>query len=155
MENYISCSEDETKKLAENFAKKTRGNIFALSGELGAGKTTFVQGFAKGLGIQDKIISPTFVLIRQHQIPNTDKTLYHIDLYRLENIESLKHLGLDEILSDSNNIVLIEWAEKLKQLPKGTIRQAFCSAIKISIQKEEPNKRIFIIQERLARKLCL
>ncbi|MDO8573667.1 MAG: tRNA (adenosine(37)-N6)-threonylcarbamoyltransferase complex ATPase subunit type 1 TsaE, partial [Candidatus Daviesbacteria bacterium] len=127
-------SEDETKSIAEEFAKKTKNKIFALTGELGAGKTIFVQGFAKGLGIKEKIISPTFVLIRQHKIPNTQKILYHIDLYRVENISEL---GLQEILSDPNNIVLIEWAEKLKNLPKGTI--------KISIQKGDGNKREIIL----------
>ncbi|MDP3758593.1 MAG: tRNA (adenosine(37)-N6)-threonylcarbamoyltransferase complex ATPase subunit type 1 TsaE [Candidatus Daviesbacteria bacterium] len=135
MKNYISHSENETKKIAEEFAKKTKGHIFALTGELGAGKTIFVQGFAKGLGVKDKIISPTFVLIRQHQIPKSSKTLYHIDLYRLENTESLKHLGLEEILSDPNNTILIEWAEKIEKfLPKNTI--------KIKITKEELYSRL-------------
>lgn len=115
---YITGSAYETKKLAEKLARKLHG-IIALTGELGAGKTTFAQGFAKGLGIREKIISPTFVLVRQHPIPNTQKILYHIDLYRLENF---KELGLKEIMEDPNNIVLIEWAEKAKDLlSKNTI----------------------------------
>lgn len=119
MKQYITFSEKETKDLAKKLAKKLSG-IIALTGELGAGKTTFVQGFARGLGIKKKIISPTFVLIRQHQIPKTKKALYHIDLYRLED---LRELGLKEIISDPNNIVLIEWAEKAKKyLPKNTIK---------------------------------
>ncbi len=140
MKKYVSGSEDETKKIAETFAKETRANIFALTGELGAGKTIFAQGFAKGLGIKDKIISPTFVLIRQHKIPNTrgaygtKKVLYHIDLYRLMEFNQL---GLEEIFSNKNNVVLIEWGEKIKELPKGTI--------KISIQKENNNKRKILI----------
>lgn len=134
MQNYISHSENETKSIAEEFAKKTKHRIFALTGELGAGKTTFAQGFAKGLGIKEKIISPTFVLIRQHKIPSTARTLYHIDLYRIEEITNF---GLEEILSDPNNIVFIEWAEKLNSLPKETIR--------ISIQKGGGNKRKIIL----------
>ena len=140
MAKYLSNSESETKKIAAKLARENKGNIFALTGELGAGKTIFVQGFAKGLGIKEKIISPTFVLIRQHQIPKTrgaygtKKVLYHIDLYRIEKINDL---GLKEIWSDPNNIVLIEWAEKLKKLPKGTI--------KISIQKEELYSRLISI----------
>src|SRR3989304_1888357 len=121
MPKYISNSDTQTKEIAAKLAKKSKSHVFALSGELGAGKTTFVQGFAQGLGIKEKIISPTFVLIRQHHIPNTKKVLFHIDLYRLENITDLKSLGLEEILSNPNNIVLIEWAEKIKDtLPENT-----------------------------------
>jgi len=80
MQKYISNSEEETKQIARKITKETKSRFFALSGELGAGKTVFAQGFAKGLGIKEKIISPTFVLIRQHQIPKTKKVLYHIDL---------------------------------------------------------------------------
>lgn len=117
---YTSNSEKETKALAEKLAQSLHGNIFALTGELGAGKTIFAQGFARGLGIKDKIISPTFVLIRQHKIPNTAKVFYHIDLYRPENFY---HLGLEEILSNKNSVVLIEWGEKIeKYLPKNTIK---------------------------------
>lgn len=117
MKQYLTNSERETKDLAKKLAKQLNG-VIALTGELGAGKTIFTQGFAEGLGIKDKIISPTFVLIRQHKIPNTSKTLFHIDLYRTENF---KELGLQEIMDNPNNIVLIEWAEKVKKiLPKNT-----------------------------------
>ncbi|MBU0999806.1 tRNA (adenosine(37)-N6)-threonylcarbamoyltransferase complex ATPase subunit type 1 TsaE [Patescibacteria group bacterium] len=125
MKKYISLSEDETKKIAESIAKNTKSNIFALTGKLGAGKTIFVQGFAKGLGITEKITSPTFVLIHQHKIPKSSKILYHIDLYRLENLQDINNLGLEEIISNPNNIVLIEWAKKLKKLPKTTVRITF------------------------------
>ncbi len=143
MQRYESSSEQKTKKIAEDFAKHTKASVFALTGELGAGKTIFVQGFAKGLGIKDKIISPTFVLIRQHKIPQTrgaygtKKVLYHIDLYRLDDTTNFKHLGLQEIWSDPNNIVLIEWAERVKEfLPKDTV--------KINIVKEDNQNRIII-----------
>lgn len=142
MEKYISHSESETKQIAARFAKMVqqahyKSSVFALTGELGAGKTIFAQGFAKGLGITDKIISPTFVLVRQHKIPNTAKILYHIDLYRLENTKDFRDLGLNEIWSNPNNIVLIEWAEKAENiLPKETTR--------IDIKKDE-NKRLITI----------
>lgn len=138
MQKYISKSEEETKKIAGEIAQlyKTK-KIFALTGQLGAGKTTFVQGFVGNLGIKDKIISPTFVLIRQHPIPNTTKVLYHIDLYRLENTVDLKHLGLEEILLNPDSIVLIEWAEKYINLPKNTT--------KISISKINNNQRLITI----------
>lgn len=137
MPKIISNSDTQTKSIAAKLAKESKSNIFALTGELGAGKTTFVQGFAKGLGIKDKIISPTFVLIRQHLIPDTKKVLYHVDLYRLDNTADLQNIGLQEIWSDPNNIILIEWAEKLTELPKGTIQ--------ISIQKKGANQRSIII----------
>lgn len=121
MQKFKSHSEQETKKIAGDFAKQTKARLFALTGELGAGKTIFVQGFAKGLGISEKIISPTFVLIRQHRIPKSISILYHIDLYRLVNGADFKQLGLDEILSDEKSIVLIEWAEKLEKLPENSI----------------------------------
>ncbi len=117
MKQFTTYSEKETKDLAKKLAKKLTG-VIALIGELGSGKTTFAQGFAAGLGIKEKIISPTFVLIRQHRIPKTEKTLYHIDLYRLEDFTEL---GLKDLMEDPNNIVLIEWAEKIKdQLPQNT-----------------------------------
>lgn len=123
MKTYITNSEAQTRKLAEQLTGKVSSRVIALIGNLGAGKTTFVQGFAKGLGIKEKIISPTFVLIRQHKIPKSSKTLYHVDLYRLDNISNIDHLGLKEIIENPDNIVLIEWAEKIKALlPKDTIK---------------------------------
>ncbi len=118
---YKSFSENETRKIAKNIAQNLKSNVIALTGELGAGKTTFTQGFARTLSIRDKIISPTFVLIRQHKIPNSKGIFYHVDLYRLENPKP-KELGLEDFWNDPDNIVLIEWAEKIKDLlPKKTI----------------------------------
>ena len=135
---YISYSDIETKQIAENFAKNRKSNIIALIGELGAGKTTFTQGFAKGLGIKDRIISPTFVLVRQHKIPNSKGIFYHIDLYRLENPKDLKELGITEFWSNPENIVLIEWAEKIKDLlPKNITR--------INFTKSPNNLRAIIV----------
>lgn len=123
MKKFITHSSLETQKLASSFAKKFSGQVVALSGDLGSGKTTFVQGFAKGLGIKDKIISPTFVLMRIHKIPRTKNLLYHIDLYRLENPEHIKSLGIEDLFHDPQNIILIEWAEKIKSsFPKNTLK---------------------------------
>ncbi len=131
---FKTSSDKETKKIASDLAKKLSSKIIALEGELGAGKTTFTQGFAQGLGIKDKIISPTFVLIRQHQIPSSNKILFHIDLYRLEEPLSISNLGIDEILN-SGNYVLIEWAEKMKKdLPKNT---TFIKIKKLSLNKRQ------------------
>lgn len=122
---YKSSSASQTQKKARELAKKylKTGAVIALYGELGAGKTIFAQGFAKGLGIEKQVISPTFVITRQHQIPNSSKIFYHIDLYRLEGEFDTMSLGLEEIFQTKGNIILIEWAEKLgNKLPKGTIK---------------------------------
>lgn len=125
---FNSKSTGQTQEFAQKIARqfKKGGGIIALIGGLGAGKTTFTQGFAKGLGIKEKVISPTFVLIRQHKIPKNKNIFYHIDLYRLENIEDIKNLGIEEILIDKNNVILIEWAEKIeKLLPDSALRITF------------------------------
>lgn len=138
MKQYISNSDKETRKIAAQLAKELKCSVIALNGTLGAGKTTFVQGFAKGLAIKDKIISPTFVLIRQHKLPQTIKTLFHIDLYRLEKVIDIKELGLEEIWLNPSNITIIEWAQKIrKYLPK--------DIIKITISKKSTNKRIISV----------
>ena len=126
----------QTQELGESFAKeilkqgaKETAVVLALQGDLGGGKTTFLQGFAKGLNIQDKILSPTFVIYKKFNIPKnrrssvlTNKYLYHFDCYRINNPEEILELGFKEIISDSKNIVAIEWPEKIKKyLPKNTI----------------------------------
>ncbi len=106
-------SAQETKELGKELAACLKGGeTLALVGDLGAGKTTFVQGLAQGLGIKNRIISPTFILMRNYQ---GKKNLYHIDLYRLEeNVKNeVKNLGIEEIWDKPQNIVVIEWAEKL------------------------------------------
>lgn len=98
------------------------GETLALTGELGSGKTTFIQGLAEGLGIKGRIISPTFILMRKYLASKHD--FYHIDFYRLENdLENeIKNLGIDDIWEKKDNIVAIEWAEKIKNsLPKDVI----------------------------------
>lgn len=89
-----------------------------MVGDLGAGKTSFVQGLAKGLGINQPIVSPTFILMRSYN------NLYHLDLYRLEGELSMEieNLGLQDLWGKKGNIVVIEWAEKIRELlPKKTI----------------------------------
>jgi len=137
---YKSSSAQKTQQIASSLAKQfqKRGGVIALSGELGSGKTTFVQGFAKGLGIKEKIISPTFVLIRQHKIPNSKRMLYHLDLYRLEDPQEIKNIGLEEIINNPENTVLIEWAEKIKnQLSRG--------AFFVNFESVSENERIIEI----------
>lgn len=111
----FSESLEETQRIAKDFIQNLGEiNFVALFGDLGSGKTSFVQGLAKPLGVKERIISPTFIIVRNHELKN--KTFYHIDLYRLENKGDIKGLGLKEIFADSNNLVAVEWAEKIKEI---------------------------------------
>lgn len=140
MQTVVTNSPKDTQKLAQNLAAQFKdGGIIALTGDLGAGKTTFVQGFAKGLGIKDKIISPTFVLMREHKIPNTDTVFYHLDLYRLEEPIDIVNIGLKDLIQNPENIILIEWSEKLgENLPQ--------NATKINIEKLDQASRRITVQ---------
>lgn len=96
--------------------------VVALVGDLGAGKTTFVQGFLKELGVRRRIISPTFLIIRPYKLQAISyKLAFHIDCYRLNNARELLSLGFMEILKNPQHVVLIEWPEIMKKyLPRST-----------------------------------
>lgn len=121
----VSKSKTQTQKFAAHLAKKIlKAKVIALHGDLGAGKTTFVQGFLKALGVKQHITSPTFVIFRRYSIPGsrTFNFVYHFDLYRIHKPGEILDLGLKKIIKDPDNIVLIEWPEKIKKiLPKNTI----------------------------------
>ena len=89
----------------------------ALKGELGVGKTSFVQGLAKGLGIKGNILSPTFLIIKSYKLQTKNyKLFYHIDCYRLKSAKELLQLGCEEIIENPNNIVAVEWADNVKSI---------------------------------------
>ncbi|MEK7615912.1 MAG: tRNA (adenosine(37)-N6)-threonylcarbamoyltransferase complex ATPase subunit type 1 TsaE [Patescibacteria group bacterium] len=103
-------------------SQKTPHNatVVGLIGELGSGKTTFVQKFAKSYGVKETVISPTFNIIKQYG------NLVHIDAYRLKNAKELEKLGIQEIFSNPKNIVFIEWADRVRDiLPEDTITIRF------------------------------
>ena len=113
------------KMLAEEILKARGGRnsfLLALKGDLGGGKTTFLQGFAKGLDVKQKITSPTFVILKKFQIPNPKcqitnyKYFYHIDCYRIQKAKEILDLGFKEIVDNSQNVVAVEWAEKIQKL---------------------------------------
>ena len=110
----------ETISLARQVAEECHApTVICLYGELGSGKTTFVQGFAKALGITSRLLSPTFIIVRRYQIPKKSEVLYHIDLYRTNSAKEVEGVGRAEILSDPYAYVLIEWADKLgSMMPK-------------------------------------
>jgi len=117
---FLTNSYKETQKLGKKIAKDLDFNIIGLRGDLGGGKTTFVQGFAKQLGVKDKILSPTFVILKRFK--KQKGYLYHLDCYRLNNSKELKELGFNDIIKDKNNIIILEWADIVKDiLPKETI----------------------------------
>jgi tRNA threonylcarbamoyladenosine biosynthesis protein TsaE len=112
MATFISHSPSETESFGEKFGRAAeRGFVFALSGDLGAGKTQFVKGLARGLGISARVHSPTFTLVNEYG--GGRLKLFHLDLYRLETREQILSAGVGEFLSP-DGVSVIEWAEKLK-----------------------------------------
>ena len=119
-EKIIIKSEKDTEKLANKIASTLKGGeIIALQGELGAGKTTFTQYLAKALGVKTHVNSPTFVLMKIYE---TDKHplryLVHMDAYRIASIDEVEYLGIDRHIQETNSVVVIEWAENIKEYLK-------------------------------------
>ena len=124
-------STEETKALAHKFVealhKGDKALVVALDGDLGSGKTTFSQFVGEALGVRDAIQSPTFLIEKIYELFDKPwKHLIHIDAYRLDKEEELLHLGWKEIISRPDNLVLVEWAEKVRGiLPEGAIHISF------------------------------
>jgi len=116
-----SFSREETAAFAAELAAKAKaGDVFALSGDLGAGKTVFAKGFAKGLGVEDDVTSPTFTILQSYQ--GSELKLHHFDVYRIENPDEMEEIGLDWALDDEA-ACLIEWPERIEELlPARTVR---------------------------------
>jgi tRNA threonylcarbamoyladenosine biosynthesis protein TsaE len=116
---YITNSADETIEVGRTLAADLRPpKLVLLRGDLGAGKTTITKGIAEAFNAasQDDVTSPTFTLI--HEYRGAEVSVYHIDLYRIETQRELETLGLDELIADDRNVVLIEWGEKFPKLAK-------------------------------------
>jgi tRNA threonylcarbamoyladenosine biosynthesis protein TsaE len=114
MATFISHSPAETESLGEKFGRAAqRGFVFALSGELGAGKTQFVKGLARGLEISARVHSPTFTLVNEYG--GGRLKLFHLDLYRLETREQILSAGVEEFLQP-DGVSVIEWAERICDL---------------------------------------
>lgn len=112
MEIWESRSETESFQLARRLGEKAeKGEIYCLEGELGTGKTVFAKGFAKGLGIEEIVDSPTFTIVKEYR---GREKLYHFDVYRIEDIEELQEIGFSEMIS-GDAICLIEWASQIEE----------------------------------------
>lgn len=120
---YETFSPEETYELAYKMGKEAAGGeVYCLKGELGAGKTCFTKGFAKGMGIDDDITSPTFTIVNEYY---GDINLYHFDAYRLSGEDELYDTGADEYFY-SGGVCIIEWADNIKEaVPEGAIYISF------------------------------
>ena len=138
MATFISHSPAETEALGEKFGRAAQsGIVFALSGDLGAGKTQFVKGIARGLGISARVHSPTFTLVNEYG--GGRLKLFHLDLYRLETPAQILSAGIEEFLSPDGAAV-IEWAERIYDL-RFTIYDL--KKVRIEIVKEMERKIIY------------
>ncbi|PYO34583.1 MAG: tRNA (adenosine(37)-N6)-threonylcarbamoyltransferase complex ATPase subunit type 1 TsaE [Candidatus Rokuibacteriota bacterium] len=119
LETVISRSPEQTRALGEHLgARLEAGSVVACIGELGAGKTCFLQGLARGLGVESMVTSPTFVLVNHYRgrLP-----VYHLDAYRTETLTELLDIGVEDLLH-GDGVTVIEWADKLLPLlPSHTI----------------------------------
>ena len=123
----ISKNQQQTEQIAYEYAKTlSKGDVVLLQGEMGAGKTTFVKGLAKGLGIEDEVTSPTYAYMNDY-----DGVLYHYDCYRLSSGEDAEALGLTDYFY-AGGICVIEWSENIKSvLPKN------CKTVQITKTNED------------------
>ena len=122
---YVTKSPNQTKELASKVAKDiSQGNVIALIGDLGTGKTAFTQGLAKTIGVQESVGSPTFKLISEYQ--GISFLLYHIDCYRLKNVQQFINIGGEEYIDSVEGVTVIEWADIIEDiLPDKTIKIHF------------------------------
>jgi len=141
-------NEKETLAFAEKFAKTFRGGeVVALIGELGAGKTVFTKGLARGLGIKERVQSPTFLLMKIYNVrPSTRlghkiKHLCHVDAYRLSNAAGLVDIGISDWLGRADTVTVIEWADKVQEILRG--RKVI--NIKMELGKKEEERIIEVI----------
>lgn len=144
MEKIISKNVSDTIKLGEKMAKKIkRGTIILLHGDLGAGKTHFVKGLARGLKNKSQVTSPTFTIMNAYE--GGRLPVYHFDMYRLSSADEAREAGLEEYfdLQSLDGVSVVEWSENVPGLIKGNV-------IDITIEKtEDENTRIITIGEKV------
>ena len=110
---FITSSEEETENIGKSLAMSlSKGDSVLLRGNLGAGKTVFSRGFARGLGITEPVSSPTYTIVQEYELPDGGR-LYHLDLYRISGVNAALAFGVDEFLDDPQGISLIEWHDRI------------------------------------------
>jgi L-threonylcarbamoyladenylate synthase len=138
----LSRNEEATQNVGKELFQKyenylgTRPIIFALEGEMGAGKTQFAKGLARAMGIKDEIVSPTFNLVLEYPHLN------HIDAWRLQDISELESLGFIQMLEDKNGVIVVEWADRVLSAIKSRRDQAVVVLVKIEYGKGETDRLI-------------
>lgn len=124
-------TQDFAREFVQNLSPQEHGaTVLGLYGDLGAGKTSFTQGLAQALGVSDTVVSPTFVIEKIYTLENQKFShLIHIDAYRIEKVEEMLHLGWKEIISNKENLIIVEWPELIDSImpPHITIRLAHVS----------------------------
>lgn len=134
MAEFISKSREDTQAFACAYAKTLkRGDVVLLDGDMGAGKTVFAKGVAKGLGIDEEVTSPTYAYMNDY-----DGRLFHYDCYRIESVEQAEQLGLADYF-DMGGICLIEWSQNIAPLLPPVVKR-------VRIQKRGENERIIITE---------
>jgi len=148
----LSESPEETQKIASLFinavwqqkdSKRTQALVISLEGNLGSGKTEFLKGIAKGIKLRERVFSPTFLIMKRFTLKHKPfRFLWHLDCYRLKRISEMKELDFQEIIKNPQNIIFIEWGDKIKRLlPKNHWQ------IKFTIKGE--NKRLLEFYEKI------
>ena len=141
MATFISHSPAETEALGERFGRTVKpGQVIALSGDLGAGKTQFVRGLARGLGVPGRVHSPTFTLVNEYGGGRLQ--LFHLDLYRLETAQQMLNAGIEDYLSPAG-VAVIEWAERLPATSGQRPAEKKWSEVQIEIVSETERKIIY------------
>ncbi|MGD2144224.1 MAG: tRNA (adenosine(37)-N6)-threonylcarbamoyltransferase complex ATPase subunit type 1 TsaE [Anaerolineae bacterium] len=117
MLEFISRSAEQTQRLGARLGTLLQGGaVICLEGPLGSGKTCLTQGIGRGWGAQQRLVSPSFVLIREYTRPGDDHRLCHVDLYRVSGAEEAWSLGVDDFLGSEHAVSVVEWAERAKAL---------------------------------------
>ena len=130
MPTFLSKSREDTEKFAEEFAKTLRpGDVVLLDGDMGAGKTAFSKGVAKGLGIEEEVTSPTYAYMNDY-----DGRLFHYDCYRIESVEQAENLGLADYF-DMGGICLVEWSQNIAPLLPRQVKRV--RIVKLSDEERE------------------
>ena len=138
-QTFISTSETETEAIGAEIARSLpRGSVVLLDGDLGAGKTVFSRGFARALGIDEPVSSPTYTIVQEYDLPERGR-LYHLDLYRISGVEAALAFGVDEFFDDPSSYALVEWPERID----GIIPD---SAIRICLKHTGENQREITVE---------